>query len=297
MMQPGATGGVPPQMDQAPQPPQQQQQQPQPWMMMPPQAPPPMWNQQAPPPQQQTQVPSQPSQMPQAPAQYAVAQPQSADEIRTLWIGDLQYWMEESYILNCFSQTGEVVSAKVIRNKQTGQSENYGFVEFVSRAAAERALQTYNGNLMPSVEQNFRLNWASLGSGERRDDTPDYTIFVGDLASDVTDYMLQETFRGHYTSVKGAKVVTDRMTGRSKGYGFVRFGEESEQLRAMSEMNGMFCSTRPMRVGPATTKKNAGTQQPQQQYSKGTCLSCACDSYSMVCYGFRDHGLLFDDLI
>ncbi|KAK9151799.1 hypothetical protein Syun_010108 [Stephania yunnanensis] len=269
MMQPGATGGVPSQMDQAPQPPpqQQQQQQPQPWMMMPPQAPPPMWNQQAAP-QQQTQVPSQPPQMPQAPAQYAVAQPQSADEIRTLWIGDLQYWMEESYLLNCFSQSGEVVSAKVIRNKQTGQSENYGFVEFVSRAAAERALQTYNGNLMPSVEQNFRLNWASLGSGERRDDTPDYTIFVGDLASDVTDYMLQETFRGHYTSVKGAKVVTDRMTGRSKGYGFVRFGDESEQLRAMSEMNGMFCSTRPMRVGPATTKKNVGTQQPQQQYSK-----------------------------
>ncbi|KAK9155742.1 hypothetical protein Sjap_003222 [Stephania japonica] len=271
MMQPGATGGVPPQMDQSAPPPQQQQP-PQPWMMMPAQAPPLMWNQQAAPPpqqqQQQTQVPSQAPQMAQAPAQYAVAQPQSHDEIRTLWIGDLQYWMEESYLLNCFSQTGEVVSAKVIRNKQSGQSENYGFVEFASRAAAERALQTYNGNLMPSVEQSFRLNWASLGSGERRDDTPDYTIFVGDLASDVTDYMLQETFRGHFTSVKGAKVVTDRMTGRSKGYGFVRFGDESEQLRAMNEMNGMFCSTRPMRIGPATTKKNVGTQQPQQQYSK-----------------------------
>ncbi|KAK1304114.1 Polyadenylate-binding protein RBP45 [Acorus calamus] len=59
----------------------------------------------------------------------------------------------------------------------------------------------------------------------------------------------------------GAKVVTDRITGRSKGYGFVRFGDANEQTRAMTEMNGVFCSTRPMRIGPATTKKNVGAQQ------------------------------------
>lgn len=160
----------------------------------------------------------------------------------------------------------QVVSVKLIRNKQTNQLEGYGFIEFVSRAAAERVLQTYNGTLMPNVEQNFRLNWASFGVGEKRpDNTPDFTIFVGDLASDVTDYLLQETFRVHYSSVKGAKVVTDRLTGRTKGYGFVRFGDEGEQLRAMNEMNGMFCSTRPMRIGPATTKKTVGSEQ----YPKG----------------------------
>lgn len=159
----------------------------------------------------------------------------------------------------------QVVSVKVIRNKQTGQCEGYGFIEFASRAAAERILQTFNGGVMPNSEQNFRLNWATLGAGERRaDDTPDYTIFVGDLASDVTDYVLQETFRVHYPSIKGAKVVTDRTTGRSKGYGFVRFGDEGEQVRAMSEMNGMFCSTRPMRIGPAATKKPVGGQQFQK---------------------------------
>lgn len=264
MMQPTA-GMVPPPMhsmsmeqqqhQQYQQPPSQQQ-----WMMMPPQ-------QQQQPLQPQPSVWNQQGAVP-SPQQYPGAAPQqttSSDEIRSLWIGDLQYWMDESYILSCFAQTGEVTSAKVIRNKQTGQSEGYGFLEFVSRATAERVLQTYNGTLMPNSEQNFRLNWATLGAGERRiDDTPDYTIFVGDLASDVTDYMLQETFRAHYASVKGAKVVTDRTTGRSKGYGFVRFGDESEQLRAMTEMNGMFCSTRPMRIGPAATKKAVGGQQFQK---------------------------------
>ena len=165
---------------------------------------------------------------------------------------------------------------KVIRNKQTGQPEGYGFLEFRSRAAAEKALQTYNGSLMPNSEQNFRLNWATLGAGERRaDDTPDYTVFVGDLAADVSDYILQETFKGSYPSVKGAKVVTDRTTGRSKGYGFVRFGDEGEQVRAMSEMNGMLCSTRPMRIGPAATKKPVGGPQ----YQKG--MHC-CSSYVIL---------------
>lgn len=175
--------------------------------------------------------------------------------------------MDENYISTCFAHSGEVASVKVIRNKQTGLIEGYGFVEFVTRAAAERVLQTYNGTPMPNGEQNFRLNWASFSAGERRDETSDFTIFVGDLAADVTDYMLQETFRGRYPSVKGAKVVIDRLTGRSKGYGFVRFSDESEQLRAMSEMNGAFCSTRPMRIGPATNKK---TVAGQQQYPKAS---------------------------
>ncbi|XP_043688123.1 polyadenylate-binding protein RBP45 isoform X1 [Telopea speciosissima] len=283
MMQP-ATGVVPPpmapsQMDQQHQ--HQHQQQPPPqqqWMMMPPQQamqpqPPPMWGQQ---PQTvpQPQVPpqqSQPQPQQQMQPQYASAQPASADEIRTLWIGDLQYWMEESYLHSCFAHTGEVVSVKVIRNKQSGQSEGYGFIEFVSHAAADRALQSYNNTPMPNIEQNFRLNWATFSSGERRqDDGSDFPIFVGDLAADVTDYMLQETFRSHYPSVKGAKVVTDRATGRSKGYGFVRFGDESEQIRAMTEMTGMFCSTRQMRIGPATTKKTVGGQQQSKPSYQST---------------------------
>lgn len=190
-----------------------------------------------------------------------------SEEIRSLWIGDLQQWMDENYLMNVFAQSGEAVTAKVIRSKQTGLPEGYGFIEFASRASADRALQTYNGSLMPNTDQNFRLNWATLGAGERRqDDGPEHTIFVGDLAADVTDYTLQETFRAVYQSVKGAKVVTDRTTGRSKGYGFVRFGDESEQMRAMTEMNGQYCSTRPMRVGPAATKKPIGGGG--QQYQK-----------------------------
>lgn len=196
----------------------------------------------------------------QGPTHYQI--PQTFEEVRTLWVGDLQYWMDEGYLCSCFAVTGEqILSAKVIRNKQTLCSEGYGFVEFSSHTAAERVLQTYSGTLMPQTEQAFRLNWASFGVGEKRiDGGSDHSIFVGDLAVDVTDYVLQETFRSRYPSVRGAKVIIDPITNRSKGYGFVRFGDEGERTRAMSEMNGVYCSSRPMRISVATTKKGL----PQQ---------------------------------
>uniref|UniRef100_M1ABG9 Nuclear acid binding protein n=1 Tax=Solanum tuberosum TaxID=4113 RepID=M1ABG9_SOLTU len=188
-------------------------------------------------------------------------QPATLEEVRTLWIGDLPYWADESYLHSWFAHTAEVLSIKVIRNKITGQPEGYGFVEFGAHPVAERILQSYNGTQIPGTELTFRLNWASFGIGERRDAGPEHSIFVGDLAPDVTDYLLQETFRTHYPSVRGAKVVTDPNTGRSKGYGFVKFADETERNRAMTEMNGMYCSTRPMRISAATPKKSNTIQQ------------------------------------
>ncbi|KAA3467480.1 polyadenylate-binding protein RBP45C [Gossypium australe] len=270
MMQQPPAGGVAPPPSMAADPSQtqqyQKQQQSQPWMMMSqqqqagqPVPPPAGWNPQPVPPL---------SQMQQYSAGSATV---GSGEIRSLWIGDLQPWMDENYLMSIFAQTGEVVSAKVIRNKQTALPEGYGFIEFVSRAAAERVLQLYNGVPMLNSEQNFRLNWAALGYGEKRqEEGPDYTIFVGDLAADVSDYMLQETFKAVYPSVKSAKVVTDRTTGRSKGYGFVKFGDETEQIRAMTEMNGIYCSTRAMRIGPAANKKPVTDQQYQKAAYQNT---------------------------
>lgn len=241
MMQPttGAGPPPPPPLGSNTEPTQQQHQQQ--WMAM-----------------QQQQAPMQMQQQP------FHGQQQSGDEIKTLWVGDLQYWMDENYLLSCFSSNGEVVaSVKIIRNKQTGQPEGYGFVELDSRATAERILQNFQGTPMPNAQQPFRLNWATFGAADRRTEPgTGYSIFVGDLGPEVTDILLQETFQSRYSSVKGAKVVIDANTGRTKGYGFVRFGDENEKNRAMTEMNGVYCSSRPMRINEATPKKSLGFQQP-----------------------------------
>lgn len=44
------------------------------------------------------------------------------------------------------------------------------------------------------------------------------------------------------------------MARQSRGYGFVRFGDESDQQRALLEMQGVYCGNRPMRISTATPK-------------------------------------------
>ena len=93
----------------------------------------------------------------------AVADP----TIKSLYIGDLQDWMDENYIFGHLSATGEIVNVKIIRNKVTGASEGYGFVECISHDAAGRVLELYNGKPIHDSGAVFRLNWATHGQGKR----------------------------------------------------------------------------------------------------------------------------------
>lgn len=85
-------------------------------------------------------------------------------------------------------------------------------------------------------------------------------MFVGDLSPEVTDYTLQEFFRPYFPSTRSAKVVTEPLTGCSKGFGFVRFSDEAERDRAVESMNGQWLCGRMIRVSPAVPKKNDGAR-------------------------------------
>jgi RNA recognition motif-containing protein len=73
----------------------------------------------------------------------------------------------------------------------------------------------------------------------------DFRIFVGDLGNEVSDEMLYKAFI-RYSSIQKARIVRDRKSGKSKGYGFVSFKDPQDFLKAMREMNGVyFASTCP----------------------------------------------------
>lgn len=81
----------------------------------------------------------------------------------------------------------------------------------------------------------FRLNHASTTgkpAAER-----EFSIWVGDLSTDVDDYSLYRAFAAKYNSIRTAKVILDS-SGFSKGYGFVRFANEEEQKNSLITMNG-----------------------------------------------------------
>ncbi|KFZ59292.1 tRNA selenocysteine 1-associated protein 1, partial [Antrostomus carolinensis] len=85
---------------------------------------------------------------------------------------------------------------------------------------------------------------------------PEYSLFVGDLTPDVDDGMLYEFFVKVYPSCRGGKVVLDQ-AGVSKGYGFVKFTDELEQKRALTECQGAVgLGSKPVRLSVAIPKAN-----------------------------------------
>lgn len=78
-------------------------------------------------------------------------------------------------------------------------------------------------------------------------------IYVGNLAYSTTDDSLQQLF-AEYGAVTSARVCIDRMSGRSKGFGFVEMPNASEAQAAIDAMNGREIDGRALRVNESQPK-------------------------------------------
>jgi len=79
-------------------------------------------------------------------------------------------------------------------------------------------------------------------------------LYVGNLAYSVRDESLQAAF-GQFGTVTSAKVMMDRETGRSKGFGFVEMGSDAEAQAAVNGMNGQALDGRPLVVNEARPRE------------------------------------------
>jgi len=75
-------------------------------------------------------------------------------------------------------------------------------------------------------------------------------LYVGNLSYSVNDHSLQDSFAA-FGSVQSAKVMTDRDSGRSKGFGFVEMSSDAEAQAAIAGMNGKSVDGRDMVVNEA----------------------------------------------
>ncbi len=75
-------------------------------------------------------------------------------------------------------------------------------------------------------------------------------IYVGNLSYSITGQELEEAF-SPFGQVESAQVVTDRDSGRSKGFGFVEMGEQAEAEAAIAALNGKELSGRALTVNEA----------------------------------------------
>ena len=82
-------------------------------------------------------------------------------------------------------------------------------------------------------------------------------LYVGNLGFGMTDSDLTKMFEAHGT-VQSAQIITDRDTGRSKGFGFVEMSTDQEAQAAIAALNGQNTDGRTLTVNEARPKTEGG---------------------------------------
>ncbi|XP_028282027.1 RNA-binding protein 42 [Parambassis ranga] len=126
------------------------------------------------------------------------------------------------------------------------------------KAKAEKVKKCIRTAAGTSWEDASLLEW----------DSDDFRIFCGDLGNEVNDDILARAF-SRYPSFLKAKVVRDKRTGKTKGYGFVSFKDPNDYVRAMREMNGKYVGSRPIKLRKSMWKdRNIEVVRKKQKEKK-----------------------------
>lgn len=190
-------------------------------------------------------------------------------ESSTLWVGNIEPWMDENYVSNLFSKSATAVSVKLIKDRETRANIGYGFIEFETHEIAAQIFAEYNGAMNPTTSKPFRLNWGAHRSSDRpqpdrnssrpsyssRDNSDTISLYVGDLSASTTKEDLLDHFKDQFSSVIGSNLIMDPMTRTPKGYGFVQFSSLQDAEDAISDLNGTVLNGKRIKVNMGQHKK------------------------------------------
>lgn len=99
-------------------------------------------------------------------------------------------------------------------------------------------------------QMGYKFNLVSKRDSRRRMEEQKNKLYVGNLPYTISDEQLGETFAAA-GEVEDAKVITDKFSGRSKGFGFVTMKDEKAAEKAIKDLDGKEVDGRPLKVNVA----------------------------------------------
>lgn len=129
-----------------------------------------------------------------------------------------------------FLSIGPLKSSKIIRDRATGYSYGFGFIDYTKDEDAEKAIQTLNGLQL----QNKRIKVALARHGES---IKGANLYVRNIPREMTADDLEMLFAQHGRIVQ-CRILTDQITGKSKGVGFVLFDGREQAESAIAALDG-----------------------------------------------------------
>ncbi|XP_050227804.1 RNA-binding protein CP29B, chloroplastic [Mercurialis annua] len=192
-------------------------------------------------------------------------------EEHKLFVGNLPFNVDSAQLAGLFETAGNVEMVEVIYDKVTGRSRGFGFVTMSSAQEVEVAAQQFNGYELegrairvnagppPPKESSFggspRFGGGGGGGygGGGGGQSDGNRLYVGNLSWSVDNSAL-ESFFSEQGKVVDARVVYDRESGRSRGFGFVTLSSAEEVENALESLNGADLDGRSIRVSVAESK-------------------------------------------
>ncbi|XP_024031330.1 28 kDa ribonucleoprotein, chloroplastic [Morus notabilis] len=175
--------------------------------------------------------------------------PEPPEEAK-LYVGNLPFDVDSEKLANLFNQAGIVEIAEVIYNRETDQSRGFGFVTMSTVEEAEKAVEMFHRYDLDGRFLTVNKAAPRGSRPERRVNEPSFRIYVGNLPWQVDDARLEQVFSEH-GKVVNARVVYDRESGRSRGFGFVTMSTETEVNDAIAALDGQSLDGRAIRVNVA----------------------------------------------
>ncbi|XXG88822.1 hypothetical protein AAC387_Pa12g0980 [Persea americana] len=177
-----------------------------------------------------------------------------------IFVGNLPYDIESADLAELFNKAGIVETAEVIYNRENDQSRGFGFVTMSAIEEAEKAVEMFH-----RYDVKGRLLTVNMAAprGSRVERSPRefetaFRIYVGNLPWGVDDARLEQVFSEHGKVVE-ARVVYDRESGRSRGFGFVRMSSQTELDDAIAALDGQSLNGRAIRVNKAEERPRRGS--------------------------------------
>ncbi|CAF3358690.1 unnamed protein product [Rotaria sp. Silwood1] len=155
-----------------------------------------------------------------------------SDKIRTnLIINYLPQTMTQDEIKDLFGTIGAIESCKLVRDKTTGQSLGYGFVNFIRTEDADKAVKTMNGLRLQN--KTIKVSFARPSSESIKFSN----LYISNLPRSMTQQELESMF-ADFGCIISSKILCNPKAGASKSVGFIRFDQRAEAEVAINKLNG-----------------------------------------------------------
>lgn len=182
------------------------------------------------------------------------------NSVSKLFVGNLPWTVDVLELKEKAGEFGEVRSANIVTDPETGLSRGFGFVTMINEEQAQHVIAQLHGTEM----QGRVVSVSEAGNGKKaprvnvHNVSENCKLYVGNISWDLDLEDLKGLF-SEFGEVLAARIITDHESGRSRGFGFVTMSNEDQAQAVVSELDQSDVAGRVLAVsiaGKKTTRQS-----------------------------------------